>query len=53
MDKFKATFELEMTSDDCTITALNAGIPLCEWSGDISQIGLGFLELVTLLDTSK
>ncbi len=49
----KAVIELEISSNGCTLTASQAGIPLCEWSGDISQIGIGFLELVTLLEETN
>jgi hypothetical protein len=49
----KAVIELTIDSDGCQLTASQAGIPLCEWSGELAQLGLGFLELVTLLEETN
>jgi len=49
----KAVFELEIDSNGCQLSVSQAGIPLCEWSGDITQLPLGFLELVMLLEETN
>ncbi|MEI6647563.1 MAG: hypothetical protein WCP12_16110 [bacterium] len=49
----KANIELTIDQDGCQLTAYQNGIPLCEWSGDIASIGIGFLELVTLLEQTN
>jgi hypothetical protein len=45
----KTKFEMTMDETGCQLVAFQNDIPLCEWSGDLSQVGLGFLELVSLL----
>ena len=49
----KAVFELEIDENGCQLSASQAGIPLCEWNGEVCQLGMGFLELVMLLEETN